>query len=193
MKNILASVLLALAALQAGHAQTGAILGATTGAAAAALIPGSNATKLAWGVGTAVVGGVLGHAYDTYAADKAAQTKLDDYLLGRYQEGYIEAFSPWYKATLEPTTGRPPAFDGYWAMDIGTNNPGILAESPAQIATDRQRYEASLSNTPAPLANENDPAKPAATSVVTSRIKHVNGVDYAPKKVVYPRLPALQP
>jgi hypothetical protein len=182
-----------LVSVQQASAQAGAILGATAaGIGVDALTKGSPATKAAFGVGAAIVGGLLGSAYDQYAAEKKAQADMDKYLLGRYQEGYIEAFSPWYKATLEPTTGRPPSFDGYWAMDIGMPNPGITAESPAQIATDRQRFESSVATLPTPL-NDKDPTVPAATSIVTSRPKKINGVEYAPKKVVYPRLPARQP
>ena len=169
------------------HAGAGALGGASIAAGAAvALVKGDTATKALAAGGAAIVGGMVGN----YIENKAKQRQLEAYMLGRYQEAYIRAYSPWYKATLNPTTGRPPAFDGYWAMDIGLPDQTAIQPQPTTrtVSTTRQPYEDSL---PKVIEKrEEEIARAAATSEIISRRRVVNGVEYAAQRVVYPRLPA---
>jgi hypothetical protein len=50
---------------------------------------------------------------------KDEEEKLKHYIAGRNYERWIKSQTTWYQSTLDPTTGRPPAFDGLKTMDDG--------------------------------------------------------------------------
>ncbi|OAM91651.1 glycine zipper domain-containing protein [Termitidicoccus mucosus] len=173
------------------HAEIGTLIGAAALGAAGTAVKGNALTKTGAAVGGALVGGLIGNAIE----NKQRQKELETYMLGRYQEGYIQAFTPWYKATLDPLTGRPPVFDGYWAMDIGLPGPAKPdAQAKARLVPAlRNDYEAALGILPVPssvFGTRPAVARPSAVAHVTSRKKIINGVEYISRQVIYPRLPA---
>lgn len=66
--------------------------------------------------------------YEAYK-NKNDEEKIKYYLAGRNYERWIRAQNLWYQSTLDPTTGRPPAFSGLNAMDIGLPTPPPSAYS----------------------------------------------------------------
>lgn len=51
--------------------------------------------------------------------DKNDGAKLEFYISGRNYERWIRSQQGWYQSTLDPYTGRPPAFSGLNEMNIG--------------------------------------------------------------------------
>jgi hypothetical protein len=75
-----------------------------------------------------VIGGMLGK--------KQREKEFEMYQLGRFHEAWVRAETDWYDSTLDRRTGRPPAFDGYWAMDIGMPNAqGVIQAMGPQTAS----------------------------------------------------------
>ena len=54
---------------------------------------------------------------------KTENERIDFYIAGRNYERWIQSQSPWYQSTLDPYTGRPPAFSGLKEMDSGMPKP----------------------------------------------------------------------
>jgi hypothetical protein len=54
--------------------------------------------------------------------NKDDSAKLDYYISGRNYERWIRTQQGWYQSTLDPYTGRPPAFSGLNQMDVGIPN-----------------------------------------------------------------------
>jgi hypothetical protein len=181
---ILAAILFT-ASITTQASTTGLVIGGLAAGAAAGLTNGNNTTKAAAALGGAVLGGLIGNAIEK----KAQQRDYEAYTLGRYQEAYIQAHSNWYKATLDPMTGRPPAFDGYWAMDIGMPDQSQIKAMPTTrlVPTQRSDYESTLQTIS--QKTEGKTATPAATTITTTKRKVINGVEYSPQQVIYPRLP----
>lgn len=51
--------------------------------------------------------------------NKNDREKIDFYISGRNYERWIQSQKVWYQSTLDPYTGRPPAFSGLTEMDAG--------------------------------------------------------------------------
>lgn len=169
------------------QAQTALLLG-ELGAAAGSAIRGTVAEKAAAAAGGALAGGLIGNALEK----KARRRDLEAYTLGRYQEAYIQAFSNWYTATLDPVTGRPPSFDGFWAADIGMPNQTLIQPQSKQVPLVRDAYEQTLALQHQEVQKNGGTAKPAATTLTTTRRKTINGVEYVAQQVIYPRLPVIR-
>lgn len=50
---------------------------------------------------------------------KQDKERIDYYISGRNYERWIQSQKTWYQSTLDPYTGRPPAFSGLNEMDAG--------------------------------------------------------------------------
>lgn len=50
---------------------------------------------------------------------KQDKDRIDFYISGRNYERWIQSQKTWYQSTLDPYTGRPPAFSGLSEMDAG--------------------------------------------------------------------------
>jgi hypothetical protein len=74
--------------------------------------------------GLGVGGALLGNFGYGYYQKKEKDKILEAYLHGRNDERWAELHNYWYQSTLDPTTGRPPAFSGLNAMDDGLPNRG---------------------------------------------------------------------
>jgi hypothetical protein len=62
---------------------------------------------------------------------KNEKEKIDFYIAGRNYERWIQTQSPWFQSTLDPYTGRPPAFSGLNEMDAGI--PKTEMANPSQV------------------------------------------------------------
>lgn len=51
--------------------------------------------------------------------NKNDRERIDFYISGRNYERWIQSQKTWYQSTLDPYTGRPPAFSGLHEMDAG--------------------------------------------------------------------------
>jgi hypothetical protein len=185
---ILLSLIIPAATLQADPA---ILLGAGAATLAGAITKGSAAERAGVAGAAALTGALIGR----HLEKKQNQHDLELYMLGRYQEAYIHAFSNWYSATLDPNTGRPPAFDGYWAMDIGLpDQTAIILTPPTRTApVNREDYqtETQVTRTTNKKPKPNV-ARPADAIITQARERTFNGVHYTTKEVIYPRLPALR-
>jgi len=82
--------------------------------------------------GAALAGNVLVNNI----SKKQKEKEFEMYQLGRFHEAWVRAETDWYDSTLDRRTGRPPAFDGYWAMDIGMPNAqGVIQAMGPQTAS----------------------------------------------------------
>ena len=69
-------------------------------------------------LGAAILPAIVNWGYDSYK-DKQDEEKVKFYISGRNYERWIRSQTTWYTSTLDPYTGRPPAFSGLNAMDDG--------------------------------------------------------------------------
>lgn len=69
-------------------------------------------------VGAAVLPAIVNFGYDVYKT-KQDEEKVKYYISGRNYERWIRSQTTWYTSTLDPYTGRPPAFSGLTSMDDG--------------------------------------------------------------------------
>jgi hypothetical protein len=102
-----------------GQDATSAILTAAGGAGGFAI---GNQYKDQWGaapyVGAAVLPVLANWGYGIFK-NKSDEDKIKYYISGRNYERWIQSQSVWYQSTLDPYTGRPPAFSGLNAMNDG--------------------------------------------------------------------------
>ena len=79
---------------------------------------------------------LAGNALANKISKKQKEKEFEMYQLGRFHEAWVRAETDWYDSTLDRRTGRPPAFDGYWAMDIGMPNAqGVIQAMGPQTAS----------------------------------------------------------
>ena len=142
-------------------------------------------------IGITILAGMSGCGTPMTPGGQTSDVK--QYMLGRYHEAYTQAYSTWYTATLDPKTGRPPAFDGYWAADIGMPNTKIMDDATRKIPVERSEAAAATNKKEEKkllLSQEdNQVLKPTDTVEVITRSKIINGVEYGPRMVIYPKLP----
>jgi hypothetical protein len=69
-------------------------------------------------LGAALAPLIVDFGYNLFK-DKNQREKLDYYISGRNYERWIQSQKIWYQSTLDPYTGRPPAFSGLTEMDAG--------------------------------------------------------------------------
>lgn len=183
-------MLAALATASASYAGKGTALSAV-GALAGAAVKSDPQTRVAASLAGFTAGKLIGNHMD----NTQRKRELEAYMLGRYQQAYSHAYDDWYKATLDPTTGRAPAFDGYWAMDIG-----LMAQASDQangynlVPTDKisvmeLRDELGLDQAPAPQSTT---AAPASVIMVERNAAIEKGVPMRRTQAAYPTLPVRQ-
>jgi len=119
-------------------------IGAAVGAIGGAFATDEDSTPVERALlsgGAALAGSALGKQIEK----KQRQREFEMYQMGRFHEAWVRSETDWYKSTLDRRTGRPPAFDGYWAMDIGMpNGQGIIqamgGPQTASVPADRETY-----------------------------------------------------
>ncbi len=197
MKHItLFFLVLGLAAI--GHAQVGTasvVVPAVVSGVTTILTKGqSPETRAAIVGGSALVGSLVGKKLDS----DAARRQFRSYQLGRYQEAWVRAKVDYYNSTLDTRSGLPPAFDGYWAMNLGLPDRekamnARRAELPPQyVPGDRESYfayvEANATTSSEDRREQNKEIRvPTAKAVMPARV--VNGISYRPTVREFPRLP----
>jgi len=73
-------------------------------------------------LGAAAATALVDFGYQVFRK-KDNQVKVDYYISGRNYERWLQSNKIWYQSTLDPYTGRPPAFSGLTAMDDGIPKP----------------------------------------------------------------------
>lgn len=69
-------------------------------------------------LGAALAPLIVDFGYNIFK-NKSEREKIDFYISGRNYERWIQSQKTWYQSTLDPYTGRPPAFSGLHEMDAG--------------------------------------------------------------------------
>lgn len=187
-------------------------LAVTAITAFAALSPYSTANAQdAVGLGSKLVGGAIGYAIGSTQKDKAEwapaagaalgiligdyaagkwenkenKKQLDYYLSGMNYQRWLAANKQWHTYTLDPHTGRPPAFAGLTEMDAGM--PGAYRSGGNGSSSQNSGNGQSGYNT--------DASRPSAA---TQQVVHMpvvipsgeyGGVARSERTLYFPRLP----
>lgn len=83
--------------------------------------------------GAALAPMIVDFGYNIFKS-KQDQSRIDFYISGRNYERWIQSQKTWYQSTLDPYTGRPPAFSGLSEMDAGMPKDYGVQNSQQDIA-----------------------------------------------------------
>lgn len=196
----LSAVLIASLAAPAAFGQAELLLGASGAALGEVLSKGSSSTavRVASVAGGAIVGAVIGDAFEKHEASKDARQRFHDVQLGRYEEAWIRAQTDWYYSTLDRKTGLPPAYNGAWGMFIGLapiEKDLVLKKEqlpPQTVPAGRDAYinyllQSVSADAAADNANSDTIQVPSVTATMPEHT--ANGITYQARAQEFPQLP----
>jgi hypothetical protein len=178
------------------HAQDGGVLPALdlgtklVGGAVGYAIGKTQEDKYSWAPAAGAAAGVL--VADWAAGkweNKQNKDNLDSYMSGMNYQRWIAANKQWHTYTLDPHTGRPPAFAGLTEMDAGMNN------APGAQTKNAKGTNGNNGNNPNSMGLNTDASRPSAITAKVVQVPVVipagehGGVNRSQRTLYFPKLP----